>query len=211
MTPTTILETRPSRRGEPFWDIAHLFPLQGDWSEAEYLALQTNLPIELSDGCLEFLPLPTILHQRIAQFLYELLKAWVTAHAKGEVFNAPLWVRLWSGEIRLPDVVYIRPERMTGLTEPPNGADLAMEVVSPGESNRERAIRTKRQEYARAGIQEYWIVDPADETITVLVLTNGVYRQDVVYRSGAAALSRLLPGFQVNLRGVFLEGKRPVG
>src|SRR6516225_2804569 len=55
--------------GEPTWDIARLFPAQGDWSESEYLALATNQLIELTDGALDFLPMPTIFHQRIAQFL----------------------------------------------------------------------------------------------------------------------------------------------
>jgi Uma2 family endonuclease len=212
ITEPYIFEKRhPVKRGEPFWDIALLFPAQGEWTESEYLALKTNLPIEFSDGCLEFLPMPTMLHQRIAQFLYELLKAWVRAHAKGEVFIAPLRVRLWSEKIRMPDVVYVRPERVVSLDEPPNGADLAMEVVSPGEENRDRDIKVKRAEYARAGIQEYWIVDRESETITVLVLeAGGTYREHGVCRAGSRASSVLLPGFEVAVAEVFLEGRRPV-
>jgi Uma2 family endonuclease len=206
-----VLERRHAiKRGEPFWDIALMFPLQGEWTEEEYLALKTNLPIELSDGCLEFLPMPTLLHQRIAQYLFKLLEAWVLAHAKGEVYMAPLRVRLWEGTIRLPDVVYLRPERMVGLLEPPRGADLAVEVVSPGEENRQRDVETKRAEYARAGIEEYWIVDPATETITLLVLQGNTYREQGSYRSGSKVPSILFPGFEIDVERVFLEGKRPV-
>ena len=46
--------------------------------------------------------------------------------------------------------------------------DLVIEVVSP--KNRRHDLETKRDEYARAGIPEYWIVDPEEETITVFVL-----------------------------------------
>jgi Uma2 family endonuclease len=99
---------------------------------------------------------------------------------------------------------------MVGLEEPPQGADLAVEVVSPGEENRERDIETKRTEYARAGIQEYWIVDPATDTISVLVLERGNYVEQGVYRAGAKAPSILLPGFEVDVSEVFLEGKRPL-
>jgi hypothetical protein len=54
-----IRERVTERTGEPTWEIAHLFPIQGDWTEAEYLALDTNHLIEFSDGHLEFLPMPT--------------------------------------------------------------------------------------------------------------------------------------------------------
>ena len=62
----------PRQPSEPelTWEIARLFPAQGDWSEEEYLALDTNHFVEYSDGFLEFLPMPTIFHQLILQFLY---------------------------------------------------------------------------------------------------------------------------------------------
>jgi hypothetical protein len=49
---------------EPAWDVALLFPSQGDWSEFEYLALDTNRLVELVDGNLEVLPMPSFLHQQ---------------------------------------------------------------------------------------------------------------------------------------------------
>ena len=72
LTATQDLEValpRPSRRGEPTWEMALLHPLQGAWSESEYLALHTNRLIEYADGCLEFLPMPTLFHQAIVLFL----------------------------------------------------------------------------------------------------------------------------------------------
>jgi len=56
-TPTTPQRPPSSREGEPPWEIAILFPLQRQWTEAEYLSLQkrTNLLVELSDGCIEVL------------------------------------------------------------------------------------------------------------------------------------------------------------
>lgn len=58
--------------GEPTWEIARLFPYQGEWSEEEYLALDTNHLIEFDHGSLEFLPMPDIGHQRVVAFLYRL-------------------------------------------------------------------------------------------------------------------------------------------
>jgi Uma2 family endonuclease len=197
----------PSRRGEPAWEVAFLFPAQGDWTEGEYLALDTNRLVELSDGCLEVLPMPTMFHQLIVDFLFTLLKAFIAAQGSGKVFFAPLPVRLGSGKYREPDIVYLRPERIRDLRSQPDGADLVMEVVSEGEENRQRDLETKRQEYAQAGIPEYWIVDPEEQRITVLTLDGAAYREHGVFGVGAQAASALLPGFTVAVAEVFAVGQ----
>ena len=64
-----------------------------------------------------------------------------------------------------------RPAHQSGIKKQYcEKADLVIEVVS--EKNRPHDIKKKRIEYARAGIPEYWIVDPEKETITVLVLKS---------------------------------------
>jgi Uma2 family endonuclease len=81
---------------EPTWQIARLFPAQGQWSEEEYFALDTNKLVEFSDGFLEFLPMPTIFHQLILQFLYRELESYVSAKNLGTVVIAGYKVRLRS-------------------------------------------------------------------------------------------------------------------
>jgi Uma2 family endonuclease len=183
--------------------VALLFPAQGDWTEAEYLALDTNHLVELSEGCLEVLPMPTIAHQLIVGYLYDLLKAFVAAHAPGMALFAPLPVRLWSGKLREPDIVYLRPERVRDRHSPPDGADLVMEVVSEGSENRQRDLETKRQEYAAAGIAEYWIVDPHEQRITVLAREGPTYRVHGVFAPGTQAASAHLPGFRGAVEAAF--------
>lgn len=205
-----VLEKRhPVKRGEPTWDIAQLFPFQGHWTEHEYLALNTNLLIELSEGCVEFLPMPNPFHQRLAQLLFLLLRAFVVAQNAGEVFIAPLRVRLWSEKIRMPDIVFVRPDRIQDPHEPPNGADLAMEVVSESKDDRDRDLVVKREEYARAGIAEYWIVDPEENRITVLVLQGTSYVVHGEFTPGTRATSVTLPGFGVDVTAVFDAGNNP--
>src|SRR6266446_1158638 len=80
----------PSPPGGPAWEVALLFPPQGEWREEEYLALDTNQLVEFSDGCIEVLPMATILHQLIVRFLSRLLETFVAARAEGEVLVAPL-------------------------------------------------------------------------------------------------------------------------
>jgi len=192
-----------SAPGTPTWEIAHLFPQQGDWSEGEYLALETNRLIEFKDGCLEFLPMPSLWHQIILRSLFLQLHTWVTARNQGVVLFAPLRVRLRPNLIREPDIVYLKPHRIRDLKTPPTGADLMMEVISPGKESRERDEREKRDEYAAAGIPEYWIVDPELERITVLVLTDAEYRVHGEFDKGTFAQSATLEGFRVDVTVLF--------
>ena len=186
-----------SRPGEPTWEVAQLYPPQGEWTEADYLGLQTNHLVELSDGLLEILPMPTHKHQMIVAFIYGLLKAFVDKSAPGVVLFAPLRIRLWQGKFREPDLVYMRREHEQRIHDFWEGADLVMEVVSPGKPEHDRA--TKRAEYAKAGIPEYWIVDVIAREILVLTLGKKKYRLHGAFGPGTQATSKLLAGFAVEV------------
>jgi Uma2 family endonuclease len=193
---------RPRRKGnpEPTWEIARLFPSQGDWSEEEYFALESNHLIEYSDGFLEFLPMPTIFHQLILQFLYKQLDSFVAANNLGTVVLTGYKVRLRTRKYREPDILFIKAANRSRIKKQYcERVDLAIEVVS--EKNRAHDVDTKRLEYARAGIPEYWIVDAEKGTITVLVLKARERRYAVhgVFRKGEEASSKGLPGFVINV------------
>ncbi len=197
-------DLRKSELGQPTWEIATLFPNQGDWSEQEYLHLQTARLIEFSDGTLEVLPIPTELHQAIAFFLCLKLKQFAEPDQLGVTYLAPLRVRLWEGKFREPDVLFMLTEHRAQRTEKYwIGADLVMEVVS--EDDPQRDLVTKREEYARAGISEYWIIDPRDRSITALQLiaAHSAYSEIGRFTDGQAAHSVLLDGFHVDVRDVF--------
>jgi Uma2 family endonuclease len=197
---------RISKRLEPAWDIAHLFPLQGMWSESEYLMLETNRLVEYSQGFIEVLPVPTTSHHLVVRFLFRLLESFVLAGDQGLVLFAGIRVRLWTGEFREPDIVFMRKEHEDRIgNEFWEGADLVMEVVSGGKKDRERDLVDKRKEYARARIPEYWIVDPKKETITVLRLAGKRYAVHGEFNKGAVATSCLLPGFTVDVTETFAQ------
>ncbi|MEQ9669636.1 Uma2 family endonuclease [Coleofasciculus sp. G2-EDA-02] len=89
---------------------------------------------------------------------------------------------------RYPDLTVIREEHIQQL-RPRNTIRLSMqpplvviEAVSPGLSNRERDYIDKRKQYQDRGIPEYWLIDPARATVTVLELTDGIYRELGVFR-----------------------------
>jgi Uma2 family endonuclease len=211
-TPTFLLSMThppPSEPGTPSWPVALLFPLQGQWTESEYLALQkrSRRLVELSDGQIEVLSMPSPFHQRIVRYLFRLLEACVAVIGSGEVFFAPLPIRLWPGKFRDPDIAFLKPGRVSDPHHQPQGADLVVEVVSDEEEDRQRDFDTKRQEYAQAGVAEYWIVDPKTETIIVLTLDGAVYRLHGEFPLGTTATSVLLPTFAVDVTAVFEAGR----
>lgn len=201
MQPTTATSW-PEGTREPTWDVALLFPPQGTWSEGDYLTLNSNRLVEFSDGSLEVLPMPTTSHQRIVAHLFQLLIAFVSARQLGTVLFAPLRIRLWPGKFREPDVVFMSAEHTDRVGEQFwDGADLVMEVVS--DDDRRRDLETKREEYAAAGIREYWIVDPQQSRITVLRLDGDKYTVYGTFSGDEQATSATLAGFGLNVSGVF--------
>lgn len=196
------------RRDEPAWDVARLFPLQGHWTEAAYLALDANHRIvELRDGFLEVHPVPSFLHQFISQFLLQVLNEFLRGRNLGAAVMAPCPVRLAESRLREPDVFVVRPQHLTSLQEPSSGADMVVEVVSPGAKSRHRDLIEKRAEYAEAQIPEYWIVDPEKRTITVLALgETAEYEVHGEFAAGQRATSQLFPDFSVEVDAVFAAG-----
>jgi Uma2 family endonuclease len=189
-------------RRELAWEIAELYPDQGDWTEAEYLALPGNRLIELCDGRVEVLPMPTESHQFIVAYLYRILHEFVMARSLGKVLFAALPVRLKSGKFREPDVLFLAAEhRDRARGKYWEGADLVIEVVS--ENDPKRDLEIKRAEYAKAGIPEYWIVNPRSGQIMVLTSEGEQYAVHGQFSSGQVASSRLLAGFGVDVAAVF--------
>lgn len=212
MNPLTYDVDSPSRpvsqRGEPTWEVTLFFPRQGEWTEEDFLSLGTNWMIEFSEGILEVLPMPTIAHQMMVEWLHSQLKTFVETHGiAGRVLFAPLPIRLWAGKYREPDIVYLNPQQLNEPAGQPRGADFVVEVVSDGTDNRRRDLEVKPQEYAAAGIAEYWIVDPLQAEISVLVLEGQVYRLHGVFKRGQSAASIFFAGFSVAVSEVFDAGK----
>jgi Uma2 family endonuclease len=117
-------------------------------------------------------------------------------------------VQLWPEKFREPDVVFMLAEHASRITEDYwIGADLVMEVVSSSDNDRRRDLVEKREEYAKARIPEYWIVDPELGQITVLVLDGPAYAVHGTFARGQQATSKLLPGFSVDVTAA-LAAKR---
>ena len=205
-----LFEANPppeSHRGDWTWELVKEFPQQGDWTEEQYLEREFEGLVEYDDGVLEFLPMPTWIHQFIVDFLHSNLKQFVQPRSLGFTAFAPLPVRVGDRHYRKPDVIYATQTRIQSFDKPSNGADLVMEVVSGSKKDRERDLIKKRSIYAEAEIPEYWIVDPELEKISVLILCNGEYKVHGEFHSGETATSVLLPGFEIVVKTCFDAGR----
>lgn len=204
-----VRRTKLPKGSEPSWEVVALFPGQGQWSEEDYLTLgekvDTHRLIELVNGRIEVLPVPTEKHQFIVLFLLDALRAFVKPHELGTVLFAGLSVRVRARNFRQPDVLFLskKNEGKRG-NRFWRGADLVMEVVSPDDPKRDYVA--KRTEYAKAGIREYWIVDPKKRSITLLTLKGRAYTERGVFAPGENVDSIMLNGFSLAVAEVFAAG-----
>lgn len=154
----------------------------------EYLAFDdgTEKLYELFNGELIEVPPESGFNVEIATFLL-LQFALIVGHRRVRGHGLELEVR---GEPRnrYPDLTVIREEHIQQLKNrntirlEMNPPLLVIEVVSPGELQRDRDYIAKRMQYQDRGIPEYWIVDPQLETVLVLELVNNVYAEIGTFR-----------------------------
>jgi Uma2 family endonuclease len=176
----------------PTWEIAELWPAQGDWSIHDLIALPTNRLVELSRGVLSILPHPSDTHQGLLAEVADQLKAAVGP--RGKAIVAPFPVRVGRRSVRMPDVVALldRDDARRG-NRYWSGADIVVEIVSREDPDLD--YYKKRRDYARAGIPEYWIVDPKRRLVRQFALDGERYRTVGTFRAGDLPASRVLDGW----------------
>jgi Uma2 family endonuclease len=149
----------------------------------EYLQYDDNSEklYELFNGELIEVPPESGFNFEIANFLFVKF-ARLVGHRRVRGHGLELEVR-GEPKNRYPDLTIIREEHIQQLAKrntillsmaPPL---LVIEVVSPGEIQRDRDYIAKRMQYQDCGIPEYWIVDPQTQTILVLELREDSYRE----------------------------------
>ena len=161
---------------------------------------------ELIDGEHYVTPSPNPRHQRILGELHLAIGNYLKQHPIGEVFFAPLDVVISNFDIVEPDLLYLSRERATQVLVPEHVRgvpELVVEVASKGTRTRDETI--KRALYERAGVSEYWVVDPAIEVVRVyLRAAEGFLRPIELRRDKDDSLTTsLLPGLAIPLTLIF--------
>jgi Uma2 family endonuclease len=163
---------------------------------------ESNQACELWDGELVMSPTPSFYHQKIALRFYRWLAEWVEQRGLGEVVAAPIDMVLSPHRVVQPDVLFIAKERSHIIQRVIMGpADLVAEVVSLGGRQRDRI--EKRDLYEQYCVREYWIIDPESQSVEILFLDAGRYVLEARCTVGDTAGSRLLPGLEVPVSGLF--------
>ena len=178
----------------------------------EYLALEgeylRDAVWELVDGVLTKMSAPSMDHQRLIYLLCRFLDDYLSAAVPppGAVFWG-VGVALSQFRVPIPDLVYIRAERMPIITNRiVNGApDIVVEALS---QDRAKDLTRNRQWYAAARIPEYWILDPAHDTLTILQLTASRYTEKAVLTAADTLTTPTLPDFALPLTKLFHDPVR---
>lgn len=158
---------------------------------------------ELIGGEILMTPSPKRTHQKITGNLYLHLRLFVDQHALGEVYDAPMDVHLPGGDVVQPDVIFVSTARSEILQDWIRGVpDLLVEIVSPEGVERDRLV--KRDLYARNGVKEYWLVDPAARAVEVLRLgASGSYEPAGYFEEKDTLVSPTLAGMALPVQALF--------
>ena len=148
------------------------------YTVSDMLSLPETFRAELIDGQVYTMEAPTVRHQEILVELLFQLRLHIRSHKEGcKVFPAPIDVRLDRDDATLvePDIIVVcHPESLT--EKYCDGApDLVIEILSP--STRSKDMYLKCGKYRAAGVKEFWIIDPDNQSVWIYDFANENYPQ----------------------------------
>jgi len=161
---------------------------------------------ELIDGEHYVTPSPNRKHQKISGNLFLLIGTWLEQHPIGQIYFAPFDVIFTMFDVVEPDLIYVSNERAARVLTDANvkGApELVVEIGSEGTRGRDETI--KRRLYERAGVSEYWVVDPEIDVVRVYRRgTDGFKRPiELTAEDNDVLTTPLLPGLSLPLARIF--------
>src|SRR5262249_25586645 len=161
---------------------------------------------ELIDGVHFVTPSPNILHQRLVGRLHLAIATWLQTHPIGEIFLSPLDVVFSQFDVVEPDLLYVSNEHAPAIltTLHVRGTpELVIEIGSPNTRKRDETL--KRELYERAGVAEYWFVDPDEKVIRVYRLEAGHFGDpiELSQQRGEILTTPLIAGLRLNLVEIF--------
>ena len=179
------------------------------YTYADYLTWKFEERLELFRGRIYKLSAPNTKHQEVSINLSSQLFIFLKGK-KCKVFSTPFDVRLpvknkkKDNEINTvvqPDICVIGDENKLDEKGCCGAPDLIVEILSPGDSKKE--VRLKYELYEEAGVKEYWIIQPVEETISVFILNDqGKFNGAKLYGSGDKITSEVLPDLEIIMQDI---------
>ena len=148
-------------------------------------------------------PSPGSYHQDILLNLATLFRDYLRKHPIGKIYVAPLDTYLSDINVYQPDLLFIRKENLGIIEEHgiEGAPDLAIEILS--KSSAKYDLGPKRSVYARTGVEELWIIDPAKRTLALYRLAENADTPAATYKAKQKFTSEMLPGLTIDLAAVF--------
>ena len=181
---------------------------------ADCLTWEENERIEIIDGEAVLMAPPSRLHQEISVAITSQLYNFLEGK-RCKVYPAPFAVRLFEKDGEAPEDVdtMVEPDISVvcdGDKLDKHGCkgapDLVVEILSPSTQRHDRLVKLSL--YQRAGVREYWIVNPEDQTVQVMLLDgSGVLQLHEVYDRQGVAKVNVLDGCFIELSKVFTGGQ----
>jgi Uma2 family endonuclease len=168
----------------------------------EYYKIREDIRAELYEGYLVVMESPTLRHQgivvEIAATLHMFLKG-----KNCKVYPSP-GVHLFEKEATIfePDIVVVCEKSKLGKRNVEGTPDFVIEILSPSTARMDRKL--KFDKFQKAGVKEYWIVDPERNLLEANLLVNGKY-MTTIYNEKDKAPVTTLDGFEIDLADVFAE------
>lgn len=181
------------------------------YTYADYFQWRFEERVELIKGRIfKMSPAPNVRHQRISGEVHGQLWSFLRGK-KCQVFAAPFDVRLPRKTnddreittVLQPDVCVVCDPAKLDKRGCLGAPDIVVEILSPG--NNAKELKTKYEVYEEAGVLEYWVVSPQDNTFLVYVLTNGKYVPLRTMVAGDVFTSSALEGYSLDLTELFGE------
>ncbi len=179
--------------------------MQNHYTYGDYLTWPDGFRVELIDGtcCVREPPAPSRVHQEIVAGLHLQVGAALEGKAS-QVYFAPFDVRLpKSAEadrkvdtVVQPDLLVVCDARKVDLRGMRGAPDWVVEVLSSSNRRHDRVV--KLAVYERAGVREYWIVDPIGRKLTIYLLEDGGYGPPTVLALKGQVPITAVPGLSID-------------
>ena len=176
------------------------------WTYSELLeAMPAETLCEIIENKLFMSPAPNTEHQEISGELEFLMRSFCKKNKLGKIYDAPFDVIVDEANVVQPDIIFISNANLDKLSKRgfEGVPDLVVEIISP--STFYRDSHEKKDFYEKIGVQEYWLIEPANRIIEVFFLENQKYQLHSLVVEKGKAQSKILEGFEVKAKEIFVS------
>jgi Uma2 family endonuclease len=171
----------------------------------DYLEWDGPERYEIINGGAFMMSSPLVVRQAVSGEIYRQIANFLLGKPC-RVFAAPLDVRLFPEDdksddtVVQPDILVVCDESKISKGSIDGPPDLVIEVVSP--SNTHKLMLLKLQAYIKAGVREYWVLEPEEKRVQVYILEEGRYISSAYSNDDIVPVS-VLPPFSLELKSVW--------